>query len=118
MNALKALGVLGDPTRRAIFERIARRPSAVGDLAAGLPVIASPVGENCNVINSGVNGFLADSPDEWADALKKLYRDRELYSKVAAAAKKSSSEYSIQKYFPVFLDFMEKTFSDGKDQAT
>ncbi len=87
-------------------------------LAAGLPVIASPVGENCNVINSGVNGFLADSPDEWSDALKKLYRDHELYSKVAAAAQKSSSEYSIQKYFPAFLDFMEKTFSGGKDQAT
>ena len=80
-------------------------------LAAGLPVIASPVGENRNVIADGENGFLADSPDEWADVLRKLYRDHELYSKVAAAARKSSSEYSIQKYFPVFLDFMEKTFS-------
>jgi len=80
-------------------------------LAAGLPVIASPVGENRNVIADGENGFLADSPDEWADVLRKLYRDHELYSKVAAAARKSSSDYSIQKYFPVFLDFMEKTFS-------
>lgn len=80
-------------------------------LAAGLPVIASPVGENRNVIADGENGFLADSPDEWADVLRTLYRDHELYSKVAAAARKSSSEYSIQKYFPVFLDFMEKTFS-------
>ncbi|MEI8244740.1 MAG: glycosyltransferase family 4 protein [Lentisphaerota bacterium] len=80
-------------------------------LAAGLPVIASPVGENRNVIADGENGFLADSPDEWADVLRKLYRDHELYSKVAAAARKSSSDYSIQKYFPVFLNFMEKTFS-------
>jgi glycosyltransferase involved in cell wall biosynthesis len=86
-------------------------------LAAGLPVIASPVGENCNVINNGENGFLADSPDEWADALKKLYCNHELYLRVAAAAKKSSSEYSIQKYFPVFLDFMEKTFSGGRGRA-
>ena len=33
-----ALAALSDPTRRAIFERVARRPSAVGDLARGLPV--------------------------------------------------------------------------------
>ena len=29
---------LADPTRRAIFERVARGPAAVGDLARGLPV--------------------------------------------------------------------------------
>jgi DNA-binding transcriptional ArsR family regulator len=29
---------LGDPTRRAIVERLAERPCAVGELAAGLPV--------------------------------------------------------------------------------
>jgi len=29
---------LGDPTRRAIFERLAERPSAVGELAEAFPV--------------------------------------------------------------------------------
>jgi Bacterial regulatory protein, arsR family len=29
---------LGDPTRRAIFERLADRPRAVGELASELPV--------------------------------------------------------------------------------
>src|SRR3954451_21857245 len=31
------LGLLGDPTRRAIFELLARRPSSVGALARQLP---------------------------------------------------------------------------------
>ena len=33
-----ALAALSDATRSAIFERVARRPPAVGDLARGLPV--------------------------------------------------------------------------------
>lgn len=81
-------------------------------LGAGLPVIASPVGENCNVIRSGENGFLADSSAEWIDAAKKLSFDNDLYSRIVAAAKKSSSEYSIQKYFPIFLKFMQQSFGE------
>src|ERR1700751_3021388 len=37
-SAPPALGALADPTRRAIFERLAVRPSAVGVLARDLPV--------------------------------------------------------------------------------
>jgi hypothetical protein len=37
-------------------------------MAAGKPVIASPVGANRQVVQHGVNGFLADTPSEWADA--------------------------------------------------
>lgn len=81
-------------------------------LGAGLPVVASPVGENCNVVRNGENGFLADSAAEWIEAVKKLYFDQELYSRVVAAAKKSSTEYSIQKYFPIFLEFMQKSFGE------
>jgi DNA-binding transcriptional ArsR family regulator len=35
--ALDSLAALGDPTRRAIFERVAARPAAVGARAAGQP---------------------------------------------------------------------------------
>ena len=60
MNALKALGVLGDPTRRAIFERIARRPSAVGDLAAGLPVTRPAVSQLLRVLKEA--GLVSEEP--------------------------------------------------------
>jgi DNA-binding transcriptional ArsR family regulator len=45
-----ALGALGDPTRRAIFERLAERPSAVGELAAGLPVSRPAVSQHLKVL--------------------------------------------------------------------
>ncbi len=50
--AIDALGALGDPTRRAIFERLAVRPSAVGDLARGLPVSRPAVSQHLRVLKA------------------------------------------------------------------
>lgn len=49
-GALASLGALGDPTRRAIFERLATRPAAVGDLARGLPVSRPAVSQHLKVL--------------------------------------------------------------------
>ena len=44
------LSALGDPTRREIFERIAERPRAVGELALGLPVSRPAVSQHLQVL--------------------------------------------------------------------
>jgi DNA-binding transcriptional ArsR family regulator len=49
-GALESLGALGDPTRRALFERLAGQPSAVGDLARGLPVSRPAVSQHLKVL--------------------------------------------------------------------
>ena len=41
---------LADPTRRTIFERLIEQPSAVGDLARGLPVSRSAVSQHLKVL--------------------------------------------------------------------
>jgi DNA-binding transcriptional ArsR family regulator len=41
---------LGDPTRRAIFKRIAERPRAVGELAEELPVSRPAVSQHLKVL--------------------------------------------------------------------
>jgi DNA-binding transcriptional ArsR family regulator len=41
---------LGDPTRRAIFERLAERPSAVGELAEAFPVSRPAVSQHLKVL--------------------------------------------------------------------
>ncbi|HXQ53913.1 MAG TPA: metalloregulator ArsR/SmtB family transcription factor [Stellaceae bacterium] len=51
-NALTALSALGDPTRRAIFERLARQPRSVGQLARGLPVSRPAVSQHLQVLKS------------------------------------------------------------------
>jgi DNA-binding transcriptional ArsR family regulator len=41
---------LGDPTRRAIFERLADQPRAVGELASELPVSRPAVSQHLRVL--------------------------------------------------------------------
>ena len=41
-------------------------------MACGVPVIASPVGVNCEIVIPDENGLLADTPDEWKQALLRL----------------------------------------------
>jgi DNA-binding transcriptional ArsR family regulator len=51
-NQLDALAALGDPTRRAIFERVAERPRAVGELAVDLPVSRPAVSQHLKVLKA------------------------------------------------------------------
>ena len=44
------LAALGDPTRRAIFERLADGPRAVGELARELPVSRPAVSQHLKVL--------------------------------------------------------------------
>ena len=54
------LSALGDPTRRAIFERLADRPRAVGELAADLPVSRPAVSQHLKVLKDA--GLVRDRP--------------------------------------------------------
>jgi DNA-binding transcriptional ArsR family regulator len=44
------MDALGDPTRRAVFERLRGGPQAVGQLAAGLPVSRPAVSQHLRVL--------------------------------------------------------------------
>ncbi len=46
--------------------------------AAGLPVIASPVGVNAEFVSDGVTGFRAADVSEWIDRIGRLVKDAEL----------------------------------------
>jgi DNA-binding transcriptional ArsR family regulator len=52
---------LGDPTRRAIFERLAARPCAVGELARELPVSRPAVSQHLKVLKDA--GLVVDRRD-------------------------------------------------------
>jgi DNA-binding transcriptional ArsR family regulator len=54
------LTALGDPTRREIFERLAERPRAVGELARELPVSRPAVSQHLKVLKDA--GLVVDRP--------------------------------------------------------
>jgi DNA-binding transcriptional ArsR family regulator len=58
---------LGDRTRRAIFERLADRPCAVGELASGLPVSRPAVSQHLKVLKDA--GLVVDHA-----ANRRIYR--------------------------------------------
>lgn len=55
-----ALTALADPTRREIFELLADRPQAVGELASGLPVSRPAVSQHLKVLREA--GLVLDRP--------------------------------------------------------
>ena len=59
---------LADPTRRDIFERLARRPSAVGELAKALPVSRPAVSQHLKVLRDA--GLVSDT----RDGSRRVYR--------------------------------------------
>jgi DNA-binding transcriptional ArsR family regulator len=59
---------LADPTRRQIFERLATRPMAVGELARELPVSRPAVSQHLRVLKDA--GLVADS----ARGSRRVYR--------------------------------------------
>jgi DNA-binding transcriptional ArsR family regulator len=61
------LTALADPTRRAIFERLASSPGAVGELARELPVSRPAVSQHLKVLKSA--GLVTDH----ADGTRRIY---------------------------------------------
>ena len=47
------MGLLGDPTRRVIFELLARRPASVQELADQLPISRPAVSQHLRVLKNG-----------------------------------------------------------------
>ena len=56
-------------------------------MACGLPVVASPVGVNLEIVEHGVNGFLAENLEQWVASLKTLHLDLGARLKMGAAGR-------------------------------
>jgi DNA-binding transcriptional ArsR family regulator len=92
---------LGDPTRRAIFERLVERPRAVGELAVGLPVSRPAVSQHLKVLKDA--GLVADQPAGnrriyrvSPDGLAELRADLDRFWSSALAAYKAVVEQPAQ----------------------
>ncbi len=54
-------------------------------MACGLPVVATPVGVQRELVRDGVTGFHATTPTEWRDRLQQLLADAALRQRLGAA---------------------------------
>lgn len=56
-------------------------------MAAGLPVVANRIGIHRELVRDGETGFLADSPDEWIEAVRALATDPDLRARMGLAGR-------------------------------
>ncbi|MDA7760373.1 glycosyltransferase [Amylibacter sp.] len=83
-------------------------------MACGLPVVASPVGLNKEIIEHGVNGFLAESDAEWRTAIEVLISDPDLRCRMEAAGrKKVENEYSLQVWGLLLANMLRRVTNKG-----
>jgi glycosyltransferase involved in cell wall biosynthesis len=67
-------------------------------MSIGLPVVASPVEINREIVTHGENGFLADTETEWIEFMGQLISDKSLRCQMGAAGReKMIAEYSLKK---------------------
>ncbi len=70
---------------------------AIQFMACGVPVVSAAVGVNREIIQDGVNGFLASNTDEWIAKLDRLLDDAELRRRFAEAGRRTIEErYSLE----------------------
>jgi hypothetical protein len=70
-------------------------------MACGKPVIASPVGVNRDIVQHGVNGFLAETESEWRDAIRQLVGDPALRVQMGREGRRIVElSYSLQAIAP------------------
>ncbi len=64
--------------------------------AAGLPVVANPVGVQADFVRNNDTGFVATTTDEWVTAVKRLAADAALRARLGAAGRRQvEADYSV-----------------------
>lgn len=77
-------------------------------MAAGLPVVANPVGIQTKLVRHGLTGFLAETYEEWRTAIGELARQPELRQAMGAAGRGLVEEdYHVTRGAAAWLDLLK-----------
>jgi glycosyltransferase involved in cell wall biosynthesis len=78
-------------------------------MAAGLPVIANPVGVHIEMIRDGENGLLVSTPAEWVDAVEYLSRHSEVRRRMGLAGRaRVEKDYSVARGAALWIDILQQ----------
>ena len=76
-------------------------------MAAGLPVIASPVGVNADYVQPDATGLWAKTPEEWIEAARRLAGDAALCERMGRAGRRRvEAEFDFRVLAPKVVDLV------------
>ncbi len=81
-------------------------------MAVEMPIIASPVGINCEIIKEGLNGYLVTSEKKWIEKLSILIENRNLRKQMGMEGRKIAEDrYSLRTGIPKMLRIFKQVAS-------
>jgi glycosyltransferase involved in cell wall biosynthesis len=87
-------------------------------MACGKPVIASPIGINKEIVANGINGFLANGPEEWKKSFVSLINNDSLCKKMGRESRRIVEErYSVQQYIGKIYEVFTRNDNRTKKRA-
>jgi glycosyltransferase involved in cell wall biosynthesis len=92
---------------------------AIQFMACGVPVIASPVGVNREIVTDGGDGLLAAAPAEWAASLRGLLDDGAKRAALGAAGRRTiERSYSLAANAPRLVSVFQRVTADVRRRAS
>jgi glycosyltransferase involved in cell wall biosynthesis len=87
-------------------------------MACGLPVVASPVGVNSEIVRHGVDGFLASNDEDWTRAIDQLLANPALRADMGRAGRARIAErYSLDGHAPRLAAILREAAEAGPRRA-
>ena len=87
-------------------------------MAAGVACVMSDVGVNREIVEDGVDGFLARTDEEWVARLSQLIDDPPLRRRMAAAGRATVvARYSVERWSETVLDILLEAARAGRRAA-
>lgn len=81
-------------------------------LASGVPVVASPIGLNLDIVRDGWNGYFASTPGDWEERMGAILATPATAREMARHGTEDVAErYSLPAYAAAYLDVFRKTMS-------
>src|SRR5262249_22301961 len=83
-------------------------------MAAGLPVVANPVGVQASFVESGVTGFWAETPESWVEAIGRLVGDAALRRRLGQAGRRRvEHDFHVERGAALWLEVLDRLQSES-----
>lgn len=88
-------------------------------MGCALPVVASPVGANAQIVEHGRTGFHATTPEQWAEALRALAADPSLRNRMGTAGfERVRAHYSLESAAPRVVAILRDLLAQARSSRS